>query len=129
MAVDQQLVSDLNFTAGADLSAKQYFFVKLSAANTVTVCAAATDIPIGVLQNAPESGQTAVVRPFGITKLYAGGAISAGNLIGTDSAGEADAKTSGTDTTNYVCGQALTAADDGDVFKALINCTNPNRAA
>ena len=39
------------FTASADLSSSQYYFVKMSAEGTVTVCAAVTDKPIGVLQN------------------------------------------------------------------------------
>jgi hypothetical protein len=39
--------------ASADLSAKQYYAVKISGVGTVTVCAATTDIPCGILQNAP----------------------------------------------------------------------------
>ena len=53
-------------TAYADLSAKQYYFVKMQSATQVTVCAAITDKPIGVLQNNPTAGQQAIVRPFAI---------------------------------------------------------------
>ncbi|MGA1628381.1 MAG: hypothetical protein ACO330_06150, partial [Aquiluna sp.] len=63
------------FTAAADLSAKQYYFVKITADNTVNVCAAVTDIPIGVLQIAPASGEAASVMLYGISKVSANEAI------------------------------------------------------
>lgn len=116
--------------AGADLSAKQYYFVKMSADNTCVLCSAATDAPIGVLQNAPISGAEASVTVIGGTKLVAGAAIAAGIKIGTASTGKADAKVAGTDTTEYTVGQVLLAsAADADVLTAVINCASPNRAA
>jgi hypothetical protein len=71
--------------AGADLSAKQYFFVKMSADNTCVLCSGATDVPIGVLQNSPISGGEASVTVIGGTKLVASAAIAAGVKIGTAS--------------------------------------------
>lgn len=116
--------------AGADLSAKQYYFVKMSADNTCILCSAATDAPIGVLQNSPESGEEASVLVIGGTKLVASAAIAAGIKIGTASTGKADAKVAGTDTTEYTVGQVLLAsAADADVLTAVINCASPNRAA
>ena len=44
MATDMQLVSDVTFEAAADLSTKQFHFVKLTAANTVGAIAADTDV-------------------------------------------------------------------------------------
>lgn len=120
----------LTFKAGADLSAKQFYFVKLSAADTVIVCSAATDVPIGVLQNAPSSGGMAEVVICGITKVNSDAALSAGNLIGTSGDGQADAKTAGTDTTEYVCGQVLVASGAAAGYAtAVINCANLNRGA
>ena len=116
--------------AGADLSAKQYYFVKMSADNTCVLCSAATDAPIGVLQNSPEANEEASVTVIGGTKLVAGAAIAAGVKIGTASTGKADAKVAGTDTTEYTVGQVLLAsAADADVLTAVINCASPNRAA
>lgn len=116
--------------AGADLSAKQYRFVKLSAAGTVVACSGATDKPIGVLQNAPTSGLTAEVLAFGLSKVESDAGLSVGNLIGTSADGQADAKTPGTDTTEYVCGTALEASNTaGGLVAALINCMNVHRAA
>ena len=120
----------ITLPAGADLSAKQYYFVKVNSSGNAVLCAAATDAPIGVLQNAPISGAEASVLVVGGTKLVAGAAIAAGIKIGTDSAGKADAKVAGTDTTEYTVGQVLLASGaDLDVLTAVINCASPNRAA
>lgn len=118
------------FEAGADLSAKQYYFVKLSAANTVNVCTAITDIPIGILQNKPGSGEAATVCLFGISKVSANGTLAAGNLIGTSADSQADAITAGgtPDSTVYTMGQALEAAAAGDTVSMFLNPTG-SRAA
>lgn len=129
MAIQRDVLS-LSFSAGADLSAKQYYFVKLSAADTVVACAAATDVPVGVLQNAPTSGQTADVMLAGVSKVNSDAALSVGNLIGTAADGQADAKTPGTDTTEYVVGRVILASGAaGGYATAMINCLNPHRAA
>lgn len=120
------------FEAAGDLSAKQYYYVKLtSTANRVDVCAAATDKPIGVLQNKPDAaGKNAEVMIVGITKGSANGALSIGDLVGTSSDGQVDGKTPGTDTTEYVTGQVLEAASAaGDLITMTIDCLNIHRAA
>jgi hypothetical protein len=120
----------VTLVAGADLSAKQYTFVKVNSSGEAIAAAAATDIPIGVLQNAPTSGQEAEVLIVGGTKIVAGAAISDGAQIGTTSAGKAAALVAGTDTTKYVVGTLLTeSAADGNIVTAVINCANPHRAA
>jgi hypothetical protein len=104
-------------TASADLSAKIHKFVKVSGANTVTVGAAVSDKVIGVLQNAPASGSAAVVMVTGVTKVVAGGTITAGDEVSCDANGDAIAATgSGT----YVAGKALTGASDNDVVSVLL---------
>lgn len=118
------------FTASADLSAKQFHFVKISGAGTVTVCSGATDKPVGVLQNAPTSGQAAEICWHGITKVSSDAALSRGDLIGTSADGQADAKTPGTDTTEYICGQVLVASGAAaGIAVAMISCANLNRGA
>jgi len=123
MAYEAAQIKVGNFTASADLSAKQYHFVKMSGNNTVTVCAAITDVPIGVLQNTPTSGQAAEVCLFGITKVVADGTLAAGNVLGTSADGQADAIAAGTDTTVYTMGIALNAASAGETVEAFINAT------
>ena len=123
MAYEAAQIKVGQFTASADLSAKQYHFVKMSGNNTVTVCAAITDVPIGVLQNNPASGGAAEVCLFGISKVVADGTLAAGNVIGTSLDGQADAITAGSDTTVYTMGIALAAASAGETVEAFINAT------
>lgn len=120
----------VTLVAAADLSTKQYTFVKLNSSGQAAAASGATDIPIGVLQNAPTAGQEAEVLVVGGTKIVAGAAIGEGGLIGTSAAGKAVALVAGTDTTKYVVGTLLTeSAADGDIVTAVINCANPGRAA
>lgn len=124
---DSQVV--LSIPAGADLSTKQYTFVKLSG-STVISAAAATDLPIGVLVNDPKSGETAAVAVSGIVKLKASAAIAVGALVGTTSTGTGVTLVAGTDTTKYILGRAVTAAGaSGDIITVAVNCANISRAA
>jgi len=128
MAYDDPGTDIGTFTASADLSAKQFYIVKMSGDNTVTVCAAVTDVPIGVLQNAPASGGQAVVRTAGLSKVSADGTLAAGNIIGSSADGQAQAVVQGTETTVYNVGQAVTGGAAGTLQTALINISN-GRAA
>lgn len=114
--------------AGADLSAKQYHFVKLDANGDVVACDGATDKPFGVLQNDPASGEEASICILGISKVVADAALNEGDSIGPSADGQADAKVEGTDSTEYVGGQMLTAPGGaGVVGTAFIY--GPHRAA
>jgi len=118
------------FVAAADLSALQYTFVKLNSSGQAAAVTAATDIPIGVLQNNPTSGQEASVTIVGGTKLKASASATLGTALnfGTTSAGKAVTLTV-SDTTKYVLGVYLQAPGaDGDIIAAVINCANPTRA-
>ena len=112
------------FTAAADLSAKQYHFVVLASATTVNVATAITNAPIGILQNDPESGEQAVVRISGVSKVVADGTLAAGNFIGTSADAHADAISPGTDTTVYMTGQCVEAASAGETTTMILNITN-----
>lgn len=119
-----------SYVAAADLSALQYTFVKLDANGAVVAVAAATDIPVGVLQNAPKSGQTAEVLVIGGSKLKASAAITLPALIGTTATGTAVKLAAGTDLTKYILGQADEAAGAAnDVISVIVNCASPARAA
>ena len=109
--------------AGADLSAKQYFLMRLaSTAKTVLVAGAATAALIGVLQNDPKSGEAASVVCAGLTKSIAGGAISPGDLVTANSTGQCVATTTAN---NKVAGKAVTAATTaGDHFELIVGLSN-----
>lgn len=111
---------DVSLVAGADLSAKQYRFVKLSSGQVVA-CSATTDRPIGVLQNDPTSGQAAIVRLSGWTKVEADAAITVDAVLGTSADGQAAIYVAGTDTTKYGMGFATKAAGAaGDVAEMIL---------
>lgn len=120
----------ITLPAGADLSSSQFKFVKLNSSGQVVDVAAATDIPVGVLQNKPASGGAAEVMVIGVTKVQGDADLAKGAQIGSSSDGQAAAYVNGTDTTKYVVGQVLldnSAA--GGIASALINCANPHRGA
>ena len=104
--------------AGEDMTAKQFFIVQLAADADVEVAEGATDLIVGVLQNAPDTGEQATYRFGGTTKVSAGGTIAVGDWVTTDSAGEAIATT--TDG-NIVIGRALAAAVDGDIVEVQMS--------
>jgi hypothetical protein len=76
--------------AGADLSAKQFTFVKMNTTNRTVVSAGNGDAAFGVLINDPESGQAATVVTAGRVVVEVGtGGLTAGDEVGVDANGEA----------------------------------------
>ena len=105
--------------AGADLSAGQFKFVEVSAADTVTICNGAGDIPIGVLYNKPSAaGQATEIALGPIVKVQADAAVSAGALVGTSADGQAVTKSTADD---HVFGVALNAVSNaGEIVMVLV---------
>lgn len=120
----------ISVEAGADLSGKQFHFVKWDSGKVI-LCAAATDEPAGVLQEDDVvAGRMAELVVLGPTRVVADAAIVAGALIGTSADGQADTKVPGTDVTEYIAGRAWeAAAAAGNIITALVNCVSPARAA
>jgi hypothetical protein len=76
--------------AGADLSAKQFTFVKMNTTNRTVVSAGNGDAAFGVLINDPKSGQAATVVTAGRVVVEVGtNGLTAGNEVGVDANGEA----------------------------------------
>lgn len=101
--------------AGADLSAKQFFFVSMSSDGQVdpTGDGAAA---IGVLLNDPAAaGRAAEVCIGGLTRVSAGGSITAGDEVASDAAGEAVAAATG----DIILGTAVTGGSDGEVISIV----------
>lgn len=119
----------VSLVAGADLSSSQYKFVKLNSSGQVIAVAAATDRPIGVLQNNPTSGKTAEVLVSGGTKLVLGGSVTEGQIVSPNASGAGVTIAPGTDTTKYICGTALTEGANGEIITAVVNCASASRAA
>lgn len=133
MAVEHggAVAQKISVPAGEALTTKQYHFVKWDGTNnTVIVCTGATDKPLGVLQNAPASGEIAEVTVAGPTKIVASGNLTANGTIGTHSNGRAATYTAGSDSTKYLVGHLIGAAGaDGVVGSAFINCPSAARGA
>lgn len=120
----------VTLVAAADLSAKQYHFVKIDTNGKAAVVAADTDRPVGVLQNAPDAGEEAEVLIVGGTKLVASTTVDEGAILGTTSTGRAVTRVVSSDSTKYILGTAITSAGaDGVVLTAAINCASAARAA
>ena len=117
-----------SWNAAADLSSAQYKFVELGSTG-VTVCNAATDNPVGILQNAPKSGEVATVLVAGKSKVQADAALAIGDRIGPSADGQADVKLVGTDVTEYIVGFVTSAASNaGELATVIVNCIAPGRA-
>lgn len=76
------------FIAAADLTEKQFFFVKLDG-NGAVVLAANGQRAIGVLQNKPDDTEEAQVMMLGITKVVGGAAGTIPGLVASDANGKA----------------------------------------
>lgn len=128
-AFEGEQMRAVGLIAGADLSAKQYYAVKLSASNTVIVCAAVTDKPYGILQNDPTSGQEAEVCVVGQTKINSDAALTIGVSIGTAADGQLAAYTVA-DTTKHIIGivQQTSGAAAGYAV-AFVNCASSRTLA
>ena len=109
------------FKSAGDLEGKQNYIVYVSAKGVVTIGSAATHKVMGTVVNRPQAGAGAnieVQMPHGggTGKVIAGGSISIGDKLTSDSAGKAVATTT---QNNYVFGVALQDADANDVFEYM----------
>ena len=107
--------------AKQDMRTKQYHILRASAEGECQVASnpgGGQDEIVGVLQNKPNNNQHASVGYDGVTKLIAGGAITANRQITANSSGSAAHAGSG----DWVLGQALNAAGaDGETISALLS--------
>ncbi len=108
---------DITWLAGEDLSSYQFRFVHLADDNTVDLLDGATEFPIGILQNAPASGEPAVVRVEGTSKLVMNAAVAVGaalkcEYVGAADNGKGDAADTDLDIVRAYCIQATGAEDD-----------------
>jgi len=110
-------ILDLSFTAAEDLSSHQYRFVHLASDTTVDLLDSAAEMPVGILQNAPESGEVAVVRIMGVSKLVMNAAVAVNTLVMAEYVGATDNGKGDDAGTNWpqaraVCLMAAGAEDD-----------------
>jgi len=100
------------YIAGADLSAAQFKFVKISGANVI-LAATAGEQCIGVCIVGGASGAAVTVTRGGSVMVTAGATITAGAAVSTDAAGLAKAAATG----NIIMGYAREAGVNGQVIE------------
>lgn len=120
---------DLSFLAAEDLSGHQYRFVHQASDTTVDLLDSGAEFPVGILQNAPESGEVAVVRVTGVSKLVMNDAVAVGALVkaeyvGATDNGKGDAADTEGDIARGVCIFATGAEDDVGSVVLCINETS-----
>lgn len=89
MATENRVL-DVPFEAAEDLSNDQYRIMVLDGGK-VRRPNASTDVPLGVLQNAPGSGEAAAVRLIGVSKIQLGEAVAENEWIKLEYVDAADA--------------------------------------
>lgn len=106
------------FKAGADLSSSQYNFVKIGTADDEVIEATANDKTVGILMNAPGSGERAeVALPGGGALLELAEALAALDLITPTAAGIGEQ----VDAADEWCGAyAQEAGAIGDVIEVFV---------
>lgn len=106
--------------ASGDLSAKQYHVMRAIGAGTTSQGSLSSDAAIiGVLQNDPKNGDHATIAYSGLSKLVAGAAITANDLLTLNSSGRAITQTG---SQQIIIGRAISAAAaDGNTITALLN--------
>lgn len=117
--------------AGLTVATAAYKFVKLSADNTVVLCNAATDKPIGVLQApAYAVGDAVEVVVDGETLIQADAALAFGYGIGTAADGQAAhyeaSITGGAQNIYYLAGTVVQVAGGttaGNLITAVVKCS------
>jgi hypothetical protein len=115
MSTDQEGLI-ITLEAGADLSAKQFFFAAVASDGQVDPAGLGVQSD-GVLQNKPDTaGQAAALMINGVSKVVAGGAIARGALVMSAADGRAVVATG-----SKVLGRALeAAAAAGEVISVLL---------
>ena len=91
MAYGSSGVVDITLKSAEDMTTKQYYFVTMGTVEFEAALAdgtAGAQATIGILQNKPNTGEEAIVRVLGISKLeMSQGSLSPGAVITADGSG------------------------------------------
>lgn len=82
---------DFTFNVNTNLSTNQFNFCQLASSGFLAVCAA-NQRALGIIQDVPNGSVNQVgsqVRTGGISKIVCGGTFSSGNLLASNSSGQA----------------------------------------
>jgi hypothetical protein len=106
------------FTAGADLTTHQYKLVKFDTTNNSVVLCGNAEKPMGVLMNAPNSGELAEVAVQGGAKVKIGSTMATlGGSIASAANGVARAAVAG----EWAIGTQQDSGVSGDIIPVIID--------
>ena len=116
MATEQAIWRE-TWEAAEDLDDYQYHFVVLNSSGKVRLPDSGDEVAVGILQNAPESGEAAEVMVIGKSKCVANAALTVGKFVkpeyvGATDAGKADDAGTWWDTARGMVVEAAGAEDD-----------------
>ena len=108
-------------------SQKKYYIMKVDTANdhSFVIAAAATDPICGILQDTPRAGEAGTIAISGTAKVIAGGTVTRGDDVTSDSSGKAVTTTTNKD---RKVGTALVSAVSGDIFEIQLCPGFPKQA-
>lgn len=110
----------VSFPSSGNLASSQYLFCNVNSSGLLEVNTTAGGVVDGVLQDAPgatgREGSLALLSAGGISKVVAGGNITAGGNVSSSNAGKAVAST----TNAAILGKALEAGADGRIISVAI---------
>lgn len=115
MAIEQAM-SGVTLPAGADLSTKQYTFVKVNSSGKA-VTAGDGERGVGVQQDKPTQDKATNIAMSGISKVLCGGTITNGAAVASDANGKAVAATTG----KHIMGFALEAGASGRIISIVLD--------
>lgn len=107
MAIENDVLT-MSFIASEDLSDYQYHFVCQDSNGYVGLPDAATEYPLGILQNAPEKDEVATVMLMGVSKLVANAALAVQKLVKMEYVSTSDN------------GKADEADTEGDIVRGVV---------
>jgi hypothetical protein len=115
MAVQEAVIS-ITLPAAADLRTHQYKFVEVDADGKVALVADDGHAD-GVLLNAPNTNEAAIVGIFGVLKVKCGAAVTRGGNVSSGASGAAK----NVDTNAAILGTALETGANGRVISILFH--------
>lgn len=116
MANQSAPVYDESFVAAADFTNYQFYAVVYAGNDTVAIASSPTANVIGILENTPRQGESALIRMLGYAKAMMDGssvAIAANSWVGPNASGVLVAKSA---TDDNVIGWSLDAVSTADVL-------------
>ena len=110
-----QRLETITLKAAADLSAAKFKVVELDANGDVTI-ANNTALGVGILQNAPKSGEAATIAYDGFSRGLAAVAVTVGQHVRNSSGWLTPIGSAGNYASHIVIGRAMTTAASGGLL-------------